>query len=511
MKTVPKKKSLWLLLLAVLIVLAFGLAPSPSLADKVITIAEGVGPQTLDPQKSTVQAVNNIAFSICEPLTYVDYSTGAPKVIPCLAESWKLIEDTVWEIKLRKGVKFANGDDFDAAAAKYSIDRINDPATKSPARLAAREIKEVKIIDSHTIHLITDGPVPAMPLNMQNMSIVPPKYVEEKGVVEFSKNPIGTGPFVLSKWVKDEYVELKAKDDYWGSRSKLDRVIYKSIPEINTRMAALKNGEADLVSNVLIEDIPSIEKTKGLKVSKVPSLRMMFIQFDLEKENSPVADVRVRLAMNHAVDVESIVKNIMQGYAIPLKGQPLSPEYIGHSPNLKPYTHDPEKARKLIKEAGYDNYQFEIIGPTGRYVRGKEVTEVVAAQLTAAGIKTKARILEWGKWLDLLLSKKLFPMSFWGAATAANAAVWYNGMLVPGAPYSVNNNPKFMPLFKKAAGCLDPVEAQKRWDELNQLLHDDPPLIYLYQQMNIYGVNDRVGGWVPQASDRIDFYHMYVK
>jgi len=119
--------------------------------------------------------------------------------------------------------------------------------------------------------------------------------------------------------------------------------------------------------------------------------------------------------------------------------------------------------------------------------------------------------LEWGKWLDMLLSKKLSPMGFWGAATAANAAVWYNGMVVPGAPYSVYQNPKFMPLFEKASQCLDPAKAQKLWDDVNQLLHDDPPFIYLYQQMNVYGINDRVVGWVPQASARIDFYHMDVK
>jgi len=509
MKRLVERKVLLVLFLAAFMVL--GAAPSHIRAEKVLTIAEGVGPQTLDPHQSTVQAVNNIAFAICEPLTYVDYSSGAPKVISGLAKSWKLIADTVWEVKIREGIKFENGEDLDANAVKYSIDRINNPATKSPNRLSTRDIKEVKVIDSHTVHLITASPVPAMPIFMQSMTVVPPNYLKEKGPVEFAKHPIGTGPFVLGKWVKDEYVELKAKDDYWGTKAKLDRVIYKTIPETNTRMAALRNGEADLVGNVLMEEIPFLEKAKDINIIKVPSLRMMFVAFDMEKENSPVLDPRVRLAMNYAVDVAAIVKNIMQGYGVVLQGQALSKEYIGHSPNIKAYPYDPSKARKLIKEAGFENYQFEIIAPSGRYVRGKEVAEVVASQLTAAGIKTKAQILEWGKWLDLLLSKKLSPMGFWGAATGAYAAVWYNGMVVPGAPYSVYRNPKFIPLFKKASQCLDPAKAQKLWDDVNQLLHDDPPFIYLYQQMNIYGVNKRVVGWVPQASARIDFYNMDVK
>jgi peptide/nickel transport system substrate-binding protein len=476
--------------------------------EKTLTIAEGVGPETLDPHRSTVQAVLNISMAICEPLAWLDYSTMEVK--PNLALSWKILDDVTWEVKLRQGIKFTNGEAFNAECVKYAVERIKDPELKSPTSISVRAIKEVKVVDDYTVHLITNGPAPTLPMHLTRFGMVPPKYTKSIGLVEFGKNPIGTGPFMLSKWVKDEYVEIKANPNYWKGPAKLDKVVYKSIPETLTRMGALRNGEVDMVSGVLMEEIPVLQKQKGLKVVEIPSLRTMFVQFNMTKD-SPVLDKRVRQAMNYAVDVDAIIKNILGGHAIRLKGQILSREYLGFNPNLNAYPYDPAKARALIKEAGAENYEFTLMASQGRYARDKEIAEFIGHQLNSAGIKTKVQVMEWGGFLAKLLAKELFPLGMWGAATVPAADVFLGAMVLEGGAYAVYVNPEFKKVFGEAAIALDEKKSKELWNKTAEILHDDPPCIFLYQQVSIYGLNDKVGGWVPSPDDWIDLYPMFVK
>jgi peptide/nickel transport system substrate-binding protein len=497
-----------ILLTITFIFFIFSIFAYNSQAEQVLTIAQGMAIQTLDPHASTAKGDMNITTAICETLTLMDYSKM--EIVPNLANSWRTLDDTTWEVKLRQNVKFTNGEPFDANSVKYSIERIKDPKLNLKATFYVKRIKEVKVIDSHTIHFVTDGPTQIIPLYMSEIAIVPSKYTEETGQVGFSRKPVGTGPFQLVKWVKDEYVELESNSNYWRGKAKLDRVIFKSIPESLTRMAALKTKEADLVTNVLIEEIPSIKKAKDLEISTIPSLRNMFVQFNMIKE-SPILDKRVRQAMNYGVDVSSIIKNVLNGYGTKLNGQILSKDYEGYNPNLKPYPYDPEKARRLIKEAGYENYEFTLMASTGRYLRDKEVAEVIGGQLNAAGVKTKVRIMEWGGFLEKIWAKELFNMGLWGGTTVPTAEVFLGGMVRSGAAFSICVNPEFDKLFDEAVKILDKEKRRKLFYKIGELLHDDPPFIYLYTEMNVYGVNKRVGGWKPIPDERIDLYSIYIK
>lgn len=509
MKPSVKKNVSRVFLSISLIFLVSSIVAQNSQAEQVLTIAQGVGPRTLDPHGTTTQADLNISTAICEPLILFDYSKMG--FVPNLATSWKALSDTSLEIKLRKGVKFTNGEPFDANSAKYSIERIKDPKVKAPGRRWVRTVKEIKVVDSHTIHILFTAPTPPMLLYLTRLGMVPPRYIEEKGLVEFVKKPVGTGPFELERWIKDEFVELKANKAYWKGKAKIDRVIFKAIPETITRMAALKTGEADLVTHILIEEIPSIEKRENLEVVEIPSLRTMFIQFNMIKD-SPLRDKRVRQAMNYAVDVDSIVKNILQGHGIKLDGQVLSKEYGGYNPNIRAYPHDPEKARQLMKAAGYENYEFTLNAPTGRYLRGKEVAEAVVGQLNDAGIKTRIKVMEWGAFRGTFMSKKALHMGFWGIASpVANAVLYFGAVVNPGGFYSMYTNPEFKPTYGKAAKSLDEDERRKLLRELVAMTHDDPPFIYLYQQMSLYGVSTRVGGWKPSPDEWIDIYSMFLK
>lgn len=476
-----------------------------------IVIAQGTDPQTLDPHLTTVQQALNISGAICEPLAYLNYKTG--EIEPLLAESWKAITDTTWQVKLREGVKFTNGEELTADAVKFSLERIANPEFKSPATIYTRPIKSVDVVDRYTVNITTKDPLGVMPLYMTRVYIVPPKYIQEKGDENFSKAPVGTGPFKLVEWQKDEKVVLEANPDYWGGKPTLARVTFRAIPETSTRMAALKAGEADIVTQVSTDEAESLSKDENIKILPVPGLRVMFVQFNLTQDNA-LKDRRVRQALNYAVDKDAIVNDILRGYARKCEGQPLTKEYFGFNEEIKAYPYDPEKAKSLLAEAGYgpDNpLALTLYAPQGRYNQDKEVAQVIAGQLQAAGVKVDLQVLDWGLFLNRLVAKDFNPMAFWGAATEPDADLWLSGMVYSGAAYSMYSNPAVDELILKGSKTVDQAERAKIYGEVMRILHDDAPYIYLYQQVDIYGVNKRVEGWSPRPDEQIDLKGITVK
>jgi peptide/nickel transport system substrate-binding protein len=487
---------------------------SPSLrsdcqAEKVVTIAEGYAPYSLDPHVDTNQAARNISDSLCEPLFWYDFSKK--QLVPNLATSIKNLNDNTWKITLRKGVSFTNGEALDANTVKFSIERIKDPQLKSRLLATVRNIKQISIIDPYTVELVTSSPTPTLPFYLTRVGMIPPQYAKEKGAAEFGKKPIGTGPFEIVRWVQDEYVEIRANRNYWRGKAKVDRVIFRSVPETITRMAALKTGEAHLASNLMIEEIPSIKANKELEVESIPSIRMLYIQFNM-LQDSPLRDKRVRQAMNYAVDVDSIVKNVLQGYGVRLSGQLISKEYEGFNPNVKPYPFDPAKARTLMKEAGAENYQFTLNASTGRYLRDKEIAEVVANQLNAAGIKTKLNIMEHAALTQQLMNKKFVDLLLNGLATPPPTADLFYGVGVREGPfYSTYVNREFNQAFDEAVSTIEKEKRQRSLYRLGEICRDDPPAIFLHQQVTIYGHSKRLTGFVPSPDEKIDPYLLDLK
>ena len=171
-------------------------------------------------------------------------------LVPLLAESIEALSDTEWEVKLVQDVKFHNGEDFTAEAVKFSFDRMFNPDDPSPSAGRFDTIIEARIIDDHTLHLITAEPDPLVPARISQLDIVPPGYYQEQGRDHFASNPIGTGPYIFKEWVKDDRVVLEANPDYFLGKPKVERVIFKPIPEYSTRLALLRTGEVHLIPNV---------------------------------------------------------------------------------------------------------------------------------------------------------------------------------------------------------------------------------------------------------------------
>lgn len=488
-------------LLAALLVAALGAAS----AQRSLTVAQGTAPETLDAQRSTVQQTLNVSYHINEPLFQLDYATN--EITPLLGASYEAVDDTTWQVNLQPGITFTNGEPFNAEAVRYSLLRVKKPELNSPATIYVRPIADVEVVDETTVRIITDGPAPVLPLYLTRIAMVPPAYVEEVGDDAFGQNPVGTGPYRLVRWVKDDRVVLEANSDYWRGAPSLNQITFVSIPETATRMAALQTGEADIVTQVAVDQAPLLERA-GITIAPTPGLRLMMVAITLDgdPDSSPLYDVRVRQALNYAVDKQAIVDDILGGFGKVLAGQALSSEYFGFNSAVEAYPYDPVRARELLAEAGYtvDNpLSFTVYGPQGRYLRDSEVVQTIGGQLREVGIDADVEILEWGLFINRLLAKDFETAAFWGASTVPDADAWIGAMLGTGAAYSVYANPELDALVAEGARTVDREARLAIYHEAAELIHEQAPFIFLYQQVDVYGVTPRVSNWTPSPDESI--------
>lgn len=475
-------------------------SPGTAGGPQEIVIAQGLDPETLDPHATTVSASENVAALVVERFVTYDYGKGGIQGV--LAEGWRTIDDLTWEVKLREGVTFTNGEPVNAEAAKFSLERIQGMPHATGQRFAQQKLA-VEIVDEYTIRLRTERPFPFMIFELGRVSIVPPKYVQEVGDQVYGREPIGTGPFLFQEWVKGDHVTLVRNEKYWGPLPSLTKVTYRSIPEPSSRTAALLTGEADLITLVSLSDIPRIKDNPDCEVIAETSNRSMFVRFDCA--DSRLKDPRVRQALNYAVDKEAIVQTLLQGYGEVLDGQPVGKHIVGYNPALKPYPYDPDKARNLLQEAGFDfSTMLTIYTPVGRYMADKEITEAVAGMLGDIGVQAQVQPLEWSVWISKYNDGTLTPMTFIGIHTFYPDAFPLLNLHVTGSLGGMYYNPQYDEIIAKAAVTVDQDERVKLYHQALELMHDDPAVLFLHQQKDVYAISKRVRGWKPRPDEFID-------
>lgn len=480
----------------------FSHAPDVIAAPKgTLTIAQGVDADTLDPQVTSSSAAWGITLNIYDTLITRDKNG---KLQPGLAVSWRLLNDTTWEIKLRPNVKFHNGEPMDAEAVKFSLRRVLDPNLKSVFVTTLDTIARIDIVDPLTVHVVTKAPDPILPsrLSMQYGEIVPPKYLNEAGPKGLARKPVGAGPFKFVSWEKDEAITLEAVPDNWR-KPKIAKVIFKPIPEGSSRVAAIKTGAVDIATAIPPVDFASVnrgDKTFGINAT---SNRAYLLNMDT-LTFKPFQDRRVRQAMNYAIDKQSIIKNTLDGYGKPIATSVI-PEAFGYDPNIKTYPYDPEKAKQLLTEAGYPNgFEVGLDTTSGRYPQDKEIAEVVSGQLAKVGIKVNVQTFEWGAFYDGVKAKKRAPIHNIGMSTELfDADNTFSLHFKSGTIWSRWNNPEFDKLFETARTTMDVKARQQALWRASQIQHDEAPMIFLYQISYLYGVNKRVKNWQPTSIEPI--------
>jgi len=495
------------IVMVAVVLVALGGAAWAAPAGKVV-IAQGVEPTTLDPHGHAETPAYNVLENVYDLLLNRD---NALTLRPLLAESYRIVNPTTWEFKLRRGIKFTNGEDMDADAVKYSLERIIDPAMKLRQAPALNMLDTVKVIDKYTVHILTKKPYAPLDAQLSQIgNIVPPKYFKAHDPAHLAKNPVGTGAYKFVEWKKDERIVLEANEQHFRGAPAIKQVIYRPIPETNTRVAALQAGDVDIIVNVPPHLIKTIEANPSLSVSTAPSARVIYVAIDTLK-GGPMANKKVRQAVNLAVDKEGLIKNVMEGQAYPLAGQ-LSPLMFGFDKEVRGYGYDAERAKRLLAEAGYPNGIDTVLNtPDGRYVNDKQVAEAVGGSLAKAGIRAEVRPQEWGTFLNkMIYVKNAGPMFLigWG-----NPSFDADGTLYPllhsSAILSNYSSKDFDGLIEEARSTMDGNKRQELYSKAVRLAVDDAAWVPLYQQKDLYGVNKRIE-WKARSDERLNAIEMKI-
>ncbi len=471
---------------------AAGQSGTKSVPDGKVTIGIGGDPSSLDPQIADDYNERNVNDNIYETLLIRDPATL--KLGPGLADKWEQKDSTTWRFTLHQGIKFQNGEDFNADAVVVSVTRIIDPAFKSQQASFFTTIGSAKKVDNYTVDIITQGPDPILPSRMYWMKMVPAKYSADK---DFADKPVGTGPYKFVEWKRGQSITLVANDTYWGVAPAIKDVILRPYKEAAQKLPGLKRGEVDLVTSLLPEQLSQAPKSASIPGLEFPMVRMA-------NKTGPLTDVRVRQAINYAIDKESIVKNILGGNAVLSQGQILRPDAFGFNPAVTAYPYDPEKAKALLKEANAEGLSFDLVSETGRWVKDKEVVEAIAQQLQKVGLKPNVKINEWSRYLDLLFATDTPPNSIFvsNSNELFDADRTYSAYFMCKGRASSYCNDQVDKLLDQARNEVDVSKRAAEYQEAMKISRDDAAMLYLYNVNDIYGMTTRLD-WTPRADAKI--------
>jgi peptide/nickel transport system substrate-binding protein len=472
--------------------------PTPE-QEKELVVVQGTEPWTLDMGWVNAQVIMNVGNHINERLLEYDPSM---EMKPHLAVSWEQIEPTVWQYKLREGVRFSNGEPFNAEQVKFSFDRVMAPESDSMRKTETRYVSEVEVVDDYTVNFHTDGVVPLFDLYTLKFNIVPKGYITENGREHFAQSPIGTGPFVLDEWVKDDHITLRKNPDYWGPEPEIDVLTFRAVPDIASRVATLLAGEADIVTDLQPATVAEVEKRANLTVEKRPEMRIVFFNFNT-RIDTPLKDRRVRQAMNYGVDKDLIIDKVLDGYGKKLKGQVVSPEYWGFNPDLEAYPYDPDKAKELLAEAGYpDGFDVRLITSHGRYMMDSEVARAVAGQLKDIGVNVDVNVVEWGVHQDEYFSYEGGPMFILGFMSVPDATRMLS-LFQSTDPNAQGKIAGFDEVISAAISETDKDERLELVQEALDIFREEAPVLFLHQQYILWGMHDRIQNFEAYPNGRI--------
>jgi ABC-type transport system substrate-binding protein len=488
-------------------------APAAARAGGTLTFAQNQPiktPDSVNPQ--TYPAAYEANFSLYNNLVTFDPEL---KIVPDLAESWETSPDgTTWTFKLRRGVKFHDGTAFDARAVAAHVQRIQDPNTGSPNKNLWDHIAEVRVPDEQTVQLVTAKPFgPMLNYLAHGSGGIPSPAAIEKWGEAYPQNPTGTGPYKLETFTPGTELVLARNGDFFKGAPPLDKLRFRAVPEVGARVAALETGEADVVNDVPPEEAQRLERGRGTKIIRKPGLRTFWMEFNLNLDI--FKDRQVRHALNHAVDKESIVKNLFLGYGSVLDS-PAAKTIQGYTA-VGSYAYDPAKAMQMLDGAGWtvgsggvrekdgQQLKFTLNTAEGEYPKDIQVVEAVQANLKAVGCDVELwKVEAASRWsfLRLPIGEAKGEMISFGFNPSNGdlgyhlSAVFRSNKDRTKAPAVWNlmwyENEQVDRLLDQAQETADQTRRFQLLGEAQKLIWDDAPVIWLYAPDLLTGVRDTV-------------------
>jgi peptide/nickel transport system substrate-binding protein len=495
----------------------------PALAVAVtLNVGAASGVNSLDPHFHNETPTNSANYNIFDGLVNFDEDLNP---FPVLAESWKTLDDTTWEFNLRRGVKFHNGNAFTADDVVWSFTRART-GEKSGFKAAMSAIETVTKVDDYKVRVITKNPFPVLLRKLSYLRIMDAEYASKLSDEELGLKPVGTGPYKLEKWVRGQSLTLVANPDYFRGKPKIDRVVMRPLSNDSARVAAILSDGVHIINRVPVRDVERIKKQKGVRFHMRPGLRLIYLQFDHARENSPYIsgvaknpfqDVRVRKAFYLGINEEEIVKYIMGGFA-EAAGQYYPSAVAGYDPSVKRPSYDPEKAKALLQESGYaEGFKVVLDSPNDRYINDEKIAQAVAASLAKIGITVEVNAIPKASFFPKANdTDSSFNLIGWACNDGdgssfldANVHTYdqeagygrYNG-----GRYS---NPRADALIEESAGVLDTAKREKILQEVMRIaLLEDQNIIPLHFQVDLYANSEKLA-FEPRADTYLYFYDMH--
>lgn len=451
-----------------------------------------------EPAASTSMIIRNVYGQL------IDYD-GNGNFIPMLATEWKAIDELTWEFKLRQGVKFHNGADFNAKSVEYTMNFMLDPENQSAyGSRWKNELAEFKVIDDYTFQIKTKKPNAGL-LHRVYTDFQPlePGYVEEVGIEEASQKPIGTGAYKVVEWKRGESITFEANEEYWEGSPSIKKVTVKFVPEFSSRLSALLNGEIDLIKGVPVDSVNLVESEKDTKVISALTGKPSFVLFNTFKDG-PLRDIRVRQAINYGLDVDKLIENVMNGRAERLYGS-LTPFNASYK-KLDGYKYDPEKAKQLLKEAGYENGLDLVFDTTnGYFPMDSQIVQAIAGELKQIGINITIQQHESGVYIKKATSQNMDDMYFYTAAASTEGESLYSFFYTNSGIYRFSNNTELLDYIESKFVIFDPTERQKAMDEIQQRISDEALILPLWIAEDIWGAKKDID-FKPKFNETLNFY-----
>jgi peptide/nickel transport system substrate-binding protein len=495
-----------------------GLAPAvadaqatPASANRPLVIGIGGAVTSLDPHFYNAAPNNSLAMHLFDRLVERD---AAARLYPGLALSWTPVSNTVWEFKLRPGVKWHDGKDFTADDVAFTIERVpNVPGSPGGFGGFIRAIQRVEVIDPLTIRFHTAAPHPLLPNELAGVAVISRHAGAGANPEDYNsgKAAIGTGPYKLASYSAGDRTELVRNDAWFGPKQPWPAVSYRFIGNDSGRTAALLAGDVDMIDQVPTSDISKLRRDNRVKLAEVQGVRVIYLFPDYSRDGNlpfvtdndgkplptnPFKDIRVRQALSMAINREAICRQIMEGTAAPT-GQWLPPGAFGYNPEVKPTPFNAERAKALLAEAGYPNgFKLTLHGPNDRYPNDARTIQAVAQMWQRIGIQTQVEALPWASF-SVRNSKQEYAIRLlgWGSTTGeasytlVNIVGTYDAAKRMGASNNGRySNPELDALTARAVSTLDENEREKLLQQAVKMAMDDLAFIPLHQLVNVWAL-----------------------
>lgn len=462
---------------------------------RALRVSQPSDPRTMDPQKQGDMPSMNVLINIFDTLTGRSVDN---ELVPRLAVAWEPVDDVTWRFTLREGVRFHNGEPFDAATVKFSIERLLNPDTASPI-VELRYVTSVTIVDDFTVDIHTEKPDPIIPakLSLFGGVMVPPRHLADVGDAEFEKRPVGTGPFTFVSYERAVQVELEANTDHWDGPPGVDTLIFKPIPNAASALAALQSDEVDLVTGLVPDAALQLRGYQGIETTAIPGIRTSYMSCDTE--DPVLSDKRVRQALNHAVDVPRLIDAVLDGKAREVPTI-IPRESFGFDDSIEPFERDLDRARQLLAEAGYpDGFSTTLAASND----DEFVAEAITGLLARVGIDASVDLLDPAVYSQRLTSDNSRAL---GPLYLAASTGWTldGSSLVQSNVRSDRRQSRWSSavadqLIDREELSVDEDERLQAFAELQRLLKEEAPFVFLYQIDNILVHGDRVD-WRPNVT-----------